>query len=172
MLSQKLKRGSITANLSVTRSSGAGGIRVNREALAVVMKLANDLAAEIEAAPPRIDGLLALKGVLESGEEAPEEGARERQMTALHAGFESALAGLAAMRQSEGARLDVVLKERLDEIALCIFGRVRSSTAYLHAVETALRQSWSLYSGPAVTEAEPRPQHSAELETAPIGADT
>src|ERR1700744_4758919 len=122
VLSQKLKRGSITANLSVTRSGGTGGLRVNREALAVVLKLANDLAAEIEAAPPRIDGLLALKGVLESSDEAPEEGAREQQIAVLNAGFETALSGLAVMRLSEGARLEQVLNERLDEIATLVKG--------------------------------------------------
>jgi uncharacterized protein (TIGR00255 family) len=117
LVTQRLKRGSISANLSVARAGGAGNIRVNREALAVVIRLANELAAEVEAAPPRIDGLLALRGVLESGDEAPDEAARERQMKLLNDGFARALDGLAAMRLGEGMRLDAVLTERLDEIA-------------------------------------------------------
>ncbi len=119
-MTQRLKRGSISANLSVARAGGAGNIRVNREALAVVLRLANELAMEIEAAPPRIDGLLALRGVLESGDEMPDEAARERQMKQLNEGFAQALEGLAAMRLSEGARLDAVLAERLDEIAVLV----------------------------------------------------
>jgi uncharacterized protein (TIGR00255 family) len=82
-----------------------------------VLRLANELAHEVEAAPPRIDGLLALRGVLESGDEAPEEGARERQMKQLSDGFGEALEGLAMMRLGEGARLEAVLTERLEEIA-------------------------------------------------------
>ncbi len=115
--SQKLKRGSVTANLSVVRPAGAGGLRVNRDALAMVVKLANELAAEVEAAPPRIDGLLALKGVLESGDEMPDEAARERQGKLMSASFDRALEGLAKMRFGEGARLEDVLAERLSEIA-------------------------------------------------------
>ena len=118
--SQKLKRGSVTANLSVARAGGAGGLRVNRDALAMVLKLANDLAAEVEAAPPRIDGLLALKGVLESGDEMPDEAARERQGKLMSASFDRALEGLATMRWSEGARLEDVLAERLSEIATLV----------------------------------------------------
>jgi len=117
LVTQRLKRGSISAGLSVARAAGAGNLRVNREALAVVMRLANELAAEVEAAPPRIDGLLALRGVLESGDETPDEGARERQMKQLTESFAQALEGLAAMRLSEGMRLEAVLTERLDEIA-------------------------------------------------------
>ncbi|HXE28228.1 MAG TPA: YicC/YloC family endoribonuclease, partial [Stellaceae bacterium] len=120
LVTQRLKRGSISAGLSVARAAGAGNLRVNREALAVVMRLANELAAEVEAAPPRIDGLLALRGVLESGDEAPDEGARERQMKQLTESFAQALEGLAAMRLSEGARLEAVLTERLDEIAVLV----------------------------------------------------
>src|SRR5580698_4395457 len=46
LATQKLKRGSVTANLSIARGAGATSLKVNREALAVVLKLANDLAAE------------------------------------------------------------------------------------------------------------------------------
>jgi len=120
LVTQRLKRGAISAGLSVARASGAGNLRVNREALAVVLRLANELAHEVEAAPPRIDGLLALRGVLESGDDAPEEGARDRQMKQLSDGFAAALEGLAAMRLSEGARLEAVLSERLDEIAVLV----------------------------------------------------
>jgi uncharacterized protein (TIGR00255 family) len=120
LVTQKLKRGSTTANLQVVRAAGAASLRVNREVLAVVMRLANELAAEVEAAPPRIDGLLALRGVLESGEETVDEAARERQVTLVSEGFARALDGLAAMRLAEGLRLEAVLNERLDEIAALV----------------------------------------------------
>ena len=120
LVTQRLKRGAISAGLSVARAAGAGNLRVNREALAVVLRLANELAHEVEAAPPRIDGLLALRGVLESGDETPDEGTRERQVKQLNESFVQALEGLASMRLSEGARLEAVLSERLDEIAALV----------------------------------------------------
>jgi uncharacterized protein (TIGR00255 family) len=120
LMTQRLKRGSVTANLTVARAAGAGNLRVNREALATVLKLVHELANDVEAAPPRIDGLLALRGVLESGDETPDEGARERQLPSLNEGFARALEGLATMRLSEGARLEAVLSDRLDEIATLV----------------------------------------------------
>jgi uncharacterized protein (TIGR00255 family) len=150
LVTQRLKRGSISVNLSVARAPGAGNIRVNREALAVVVRLANEIAAEVEAAPPRIDGLLALRGVLESGDEAPDEGVRERQMKLLNEGFTQALEGLAVMRFSEGARLDTVLSERLDEIAVLVKGAEGAASTQPAAIKARLKELIA-----ALTEAVP-----------------
>lgn len=140
LVTQRLKRGSISAGLSVVRAAGAGNIRVNREALAVVVRLANEIAAEVEAAPPRIDGLLALRGVLESGDEAPDEGAREQQLKQLNEGFAQALEGLAAMRLSEGARLEAVLTERLDEIAVLVKDAEAAAATQPAAIKARIKE--------------------------------
>jgi uncharacterized protein (TIGR00255 family) len=150
LVTQRLKRGSISVNLSVARAAGAGNIRVNREALAVVVRLANEIAAEVEAAPPRVDGLLALRGVLESGDEALDEGARERQMKQLNDGFALALEGLASMRVSEGARLDAVLSERLNEIAALVKDAEGAAATQPAAIKARLKELIA-----ALTEAVP-----------------
>ena len=134
-LNQKLRRGSVTINLTLAKAGGAGSMRVNREALAAVTALARELAAEIEAAPPRIDGLLALKGVLETAEEATDDATRERQLGLLTTSFERALASLQAMRLNEGGRLEAVLEARLAEIA----GLVRSAEASAAAQPGAIK---------------------------------
>jgi uncharacterized protein (TIGR00255 family) len=166
LVTQRLKRGSVTANLSVARGAAAANLRVNREALALVMRLANELASEIEAAPPRIDGLLALKGVLESGDEAVDEGARERQMKLLGEAFERALAGLATMRLGEGARLEAVLAERLGEIAALVKQAEGAAATQPAAIHTRLKELIA-----ALTEAMPalpeeRLAHEAALVVA------
>jgi uncharacterized protein (TIGR00255 family) len=63
-LARRFRRGNFSAALTVTRTAPAA-IRINRETLAQLIGLMNELAGEIEAAPPRIDGLLALRGVVE-----------------------------------------------------------------------------------------------------------
>jgi uncharacterized protein (TIGR00255 family) len=166
LVTQRLKRGSISVNLSVARAAGAGNIRVNREALAVVVRLANEIAAEVEAAPPRVDGLLALRGVLESGDEALDEGARERQMKQLNDGFALALEGLASMRMSEGARLDAVLSERLNEIAALVKDAEGAAATQPAAIKARLKELIA-----ALTEAVPalpeeRLAHEAALVVA------
>ena len=166
LVTQKLKRGSITANLSIARAAGAAGLRVNREALAVVVRLANELAAEVEAAPPRIDGLLALRGVLESGEETVDEAARERQLKLLNEGFARALDGLSAMRLEEGRRLDAVLKERLDEIAALVEDAEGAAATQPAAIRARIRELIAvlLESVPALPEE--RLAHEAALVVA------
>jgi uncharacterized protein (TIGR00255 family) len=116
-LAQRLKRGAVSVTLTLAKATAVGGVRVNREALAQVVALAQELVADGKAAAPRADGLLALRGVLESGEDVEDEARRERRQAALVASFERALEGLAAMRAAEGERLIPVVVARLAEIA-------------------------------------------------------
>jgi uncharacterized protein (TIGR00255 family) len=116
-LAQRLKRGAVSASLAVTRGAGLAGIRVNRDALAAVLAIAREIAGEVETVPPSLDGLLAIKGVLESDDAPEDESSRERRQSALLAGWEDALGRLASARLAEGARLEPVLAARLTEIA-------------------------------------------------------
>jgi len=140
LLSERLKRGSVTANLSIVRSTSGANLRVNRAALEQVLSLARELQREVGATPPSTDGLLALKGVLESGEEDgldPE--ARARREAALLAGCRRAVDELAGMRRAEGARLDAVLCERLDEIAGLVAAAERTAALQPEAVRARLK---------------------------------
>jgi uncharacterized protein (TIGR00255 family) len=139
-LGQRLKRGAISATLSITREAGAGGgLQVNRAALDQILALAEELTGRIEAAPPRLDGLLALRGVLEPSpeEEAPE--ARETLGAAFLAGWEIALARLVEMREAEGARLADVLRERLAEMSALAAAAEASAAAQPDAIRARLR---------------------------------
>jgi uncharacterized protein (TIGR00255 family) len=137
---QKLRRGSVTANLSVTKAPGAAGLRINREALDAIMGLARALTEEYrDIAPPRIDGLLALKGVIESAEEIPDEAVREKQLGLLAASFERALASLVTMRIEEGARLKRALAARLTEIAGFVDQAETSASAQPAAIKARLK---------------------------------
>lgn len=128
-LAARLRRGNVAVSLTVTRSAAGGGLRVNREALAQVLALMRELEGEIEAAPPRLDGILALRGVLESGDAIEDEATRERLDAALLASWEKALAALETMRQAEGARLLPVIEARLQEIAGFVADAERSAAA-------------------------------------------
>jgi uncharacterized protein (TIGR00255 family) len=134
-LTQRLKRGALTASLSVTRPAGAGGVRINREVLAALLAVAREVADGYETAPPRLDGLLAIRGVIETGDESEDEATRERRHAALLANWEEALRRLAEMRLAEGGRLELVLEARLGEIA----GFVAAAEATAAAQPAALR---------------------------------
>lgn len=140
-LGQKLRRGAVTAGLTITKGSGGGALRLNRDALAAVIALARELTAEIpNAEPPRIDGLLALKGVIETAEEIQDDATRARQVALLTAGFERALNELVVMRAAEGRRLESVLATRLDEIAALVREAERSAAAQPAAIKARLRE--------------------------------
>ena len=138
-LAQKLKRGALSVTLTVTRGASPGGVRINREALEQVVATSQALVAEGRAALPRADGLLALRGVLESGEESEEEAERERRQAALLTTWEKALDGLVAMRRSEGARLIPVLEARLAEIAHLVAAAEDSAAVQPEALKLRLR---------------------------------
>src|SRR2546430_12897769 len=76
-----------------------------------------DVAERIDAAPPTVDGILGLKGVIEVIDEDEREEDRRAGEAAVIAGFRTAVAGLSDMRQREGEALGAVLRGRLDEIA-------------------------------------------------------
>jgi uncharacterized protein (TIGR00255 family) len=114
---ETLARGTVYANLTVKRADAAPVIRVNEDVLASVMKVAADLSAKLAAPPPTVDGILAIKGVLEVSEPDESEAERQTAENAILKAFDQALAGLVQMRRREGTSLQQILGARLDEIA-------------------------------------------------------
>jgi uncharacterized protein (TIGR00255 family) len=114
---EMLARGTVYANLTVKRTDAAPVIRVNEDVLTSVMKVAADLSAKLAAPPPTVDGILAIKGVLEVSEPDDTEAERQAAETAILKAFDLALAGLIEMRRREGTTLQQILVSRLDEIA-------------------------------------------------------
>jgi uncharacterized protein (TIGR00255 family) len=139
LLAEQLQRGALSVSLSATRASTAGAVRVNREALALVTALAAELVEQHGAAPPRADGLLALRGVLESGEVEEADDVRERRHAALLASAREAVERLVAMRREEGARLGAVLAARLDEIEALTVAADATATMQPEAIKARLK---------------------------------
>jgi uncharacterized protein (TIGR00255 family) len=114
---KSLVRGTVYANLTVKRDGAAPAVRVNEPVLEAVLQTMRDIAGRIDAQPASLDGILAIKGVVEVTEEAENEEERQAAEQAVLADFDAALAALVAMRRTEGAALQRVLRTRLDELA-------------------------------------------------------
>ncbi|KAB2873215.1 MAG: YicC family protein [Pseudorhodoplanes sp.] len=112
-----LSRGNIYANLAVTREGAAPVVRVNEPVLAAVLAAMNSLAGRIDARPPRLDGVLGLRGVIDIVDEEESEESRRAAEAAIVASFEAAVGELNAMRRHEGEALGALLTARLAEIA-------------------------------------------------------
>jgi uncharacterized protein (TIGR00255 family) len=112
-----LARGSVYGTLTVERQGVPPVVRVNEPVLNAVVATLKDLSGKVDAEPPRLDGILTLKGVIEVIDEDEREEDRRAAEQAVVAGFDQAVGELAAMRRREGAALGHVLTQRLKEIA-------------------------------------------------------
>ena len=111
-----LSRGTVYANLNVKRANAISAIRINEDVLASIVRVAGVLAGKIDAVAPSIDGLLAIKGVIEVVEPESDETEDKAAKAAVASAFERALASLVEMRKREGVTLGQILSQRMDEI--------------------------------------------------------
>jgi uncharacterized protein (TIGR00255 family) len=113
---QLLARGTVYGTLTVERQGVAPVVRVNEPVLAAVLATLKGLSGRVQAAEPRLDGILALKGVIEVLDEDEHEEERGAAEVAVIAGFGATVAELVGMRRREGKVLGQVLTQRIKEI--------------------------------------------------------
>jgi uncharacterized protein (TIGR00255 family) len=112
---KRLARGTCFASLSAQRA-GAGDVRINRPALDALVAALADIPASVNLQPASLDGLLAVRGVVEVAEPNEDEAGTRVLHADLRAGFAATLDALVAARRQEGAALREVLVERLDRM--------------------------------------------------------
>ncbi|HTT85472.1 MAG TPA: YicC/YloC family endoribonuclease [Rhizomicrobium sp.] len=137
---ERFRRGNIQAVLTLEPQEGARGLRIDTAALAEAVKLAKEISAQTGLAPARVDGLLALKGVIVQEEplavDAPARAARDASiLESLSFAFDS----LARARAMEGAKLGDVLTRTADEIGRLIEDARRLAAAQPQAIRDRLQ---------------------------------
>jgi uncharacterized protein (TIGR00255 family) len=137
ILAKRFRRGNFSATLAITRTAPAV-VRVNREALAQLVALMSELAGEIEAAPPRLDGLLALRGVVETVDDEDDAVLEDRRLAVLGS-WTTALDRLATARAEEGARLAVLLHGQIEEMLALVHDAERCAAAQPAAIRERLQ---------------------------------
>ena len=116
LIGKMISRGSLTLNLSVEREGAGGDLLINRQALATVLSAIDELSGRVPAAPPSLDGILGLKGVLEQRDRPMAADAEEALAAAILDGASQALVDLVLARRHEGSQIAAILRDRLDEI--------------------------------------------------------
>lgn len=117
LASERFKRGSIQAQLSFETGDPARALRIDPAALAAAVRIAREVAAETGLAPARVDGLLALKGVIVQDDVLPIEApARALRDAAIIETLAIAFDALARARASEGTKLHAVLTAHIADI--------------------------------------------------------
>ena len=116
-IGRAVTRGSITLTLEVDRTTAGAEIVVSEQALETVLAALDRLAHRIEGQAPRLDGILALKGVLVEHAHSPAAGAEEQLHAAIVDVVDRCLAELVSARRSEGDHLAAIVSSHLDTIA-------------------------------------------------------
>jgi uncharacterized protein (TIGR00255 family) len=122
------RRGNVTVQLSPAQNGQRiAGFRINAELVRAYLDAARALDAG-SYAPPTLDGILSLPGVIERNE----GGMPDLQAPDLLRSFDAALAGLGVMRREEGGRLAVAVLALLDLLA-----ELRDQASSLAALQPA-----------------------------------
>src|SRR4051812_37555425 len=94
----RFQRGQLTVGVQAKRSEGAGSVRVNVEQLERYLAIGAPYVADGRAAAGRLDGLLALRGVIEAEDAGLEAEALAELEAAMAASIGAALDELAGAR--------------------------------------------------------------------------
>ena len=132
-------RGTISVALDLKRARAAPSLRVNEAALGALLALQTALGARVDQAPPRLETLLGVRGLIEEVEaDAPTDD--EALPAALLASFERALDGFADARRGEGSRLAAVVGGHVDAIARLTEEAARLSALQPDAIAARLKR--------------------------------
>lgn len=138
-MGRHLKRGNVQATLTLDRERAASTVRVNEQALATIIDAMRKLGERIELMPPRPEGVLALKGVLETADVEDDNADQEALEKHLVSSFGEAAARLARARDEEGAKLQSVLEEQVNAIERLTKEAAASPAASVEALRVRLK---------------------------------
>jgi uncharacterized protein (TIGR00255 family) len=153
---ERLKRGNLSVTLTADDRQAAPAFRINEAALAQIGGLLEGLKGRIDAAPPRLDGLIGLKGVLEIEERQLSPEAGERRIQAMQADFLTCLADLQQARLEEGRKLAAITRQHLGEIERLGKAAAASAAAQPAALRERLARQIAELLPPIVTLPEER----------------
>ncbi len=108
-------RGNCQINLTVQREASGARARLNESMLADVATIVERARSLVDAPRPALDGLLAIKGVIEyeEPEDEPDAEARNKE---LMKDLDRVLEDVVAARIAEGSHLSAAIQEQIDEI--------------------------------------------------------
>ena len=116
-LSKLFSRGNITVGLTLKRSGADAGYKINEGHLKAMLDVAKSIQAVTpDAASLSIDGIMALRGVIEADDDDMDEATRVDLDKKLLNSLDIAAKALVANRAEEGAQLSVVLTEFIDKL--------------------------------------------------------
>jgi len=152
---ERFLRGAFQVSLTIEPREAERGLVVDAAALAAAVRIAREVAAETGLAPARVDGLLALRGVIVADEPVvlADPVARAHRDAAILESLASALDKLVKERCSEGAKLAAVLSAQIDDVERLVGEASRLAAVQPAALRARLdAQLKELLEGASVSE--------------------
>ena len=112
----RFQRGNLSIGVQAKRSEGAGGVRINLEQVERYLTLGAPFVADGRVTAPRLDGLLALRGVIEVDDAGINPEVQAEIEAAMIVTIGQALDALGAARSQEGGALLPILSGQVDRI--------------------------------------------------------
>jgi uncharacterized protein (TIGR00255 family) len=148
----RFQRGQLTIGLQARRSEAAQAVKVNIEQLERYLTAGAPYVATGMAAPPRLDGLLSLRGVIEAADATDDPEAQAELEAAMAASIGAALDALQQARRGEGDALFGVLNGQLDRIAELVSQADGLAGGQPAAIKERFARRMSELAGDAVSE--------------------
>jgi len=115
----RFQRGQMNLTLSVNSAAAKAGVSLNQDVLDVYLAAGRRLVDAGDAVTPSVDGLLALRGVIEASGDERAELTTESE-AALAADLGALFEALKTAREAEGRALEAILKGHLGAMAASV----------------------------------------------------
>lgn len=140
-LAKRLGRGTCYATLTLHRESSTTQVRINQVLLRALVASLAEVPVEGNIQPASLDGLLAVRGVVEVTDTTDDEAVLAAVGAAALASLDQALDDLVSTRITEGASLGEVLDARLDAMQRLTDAAEATPGRKVEAVRARLQQS-------------------------------
>jgi uncharacterized protein (TIGR00255 family) len=148
----RFQRGQVTVGVQAKRSEGAGAVRINLAQLEKYIEAGAPFVDDKRVKPARLDGLLALRGVIEAEDAGLDAEAHAEVEAAMAASIAVALDGLLAARREEGAALTPVLGGQVDRIGVLAAQARETAAGQPVAIKARFEARLKELAGEAATE--------------------
>ncbi len=143
MLGAVIIRGTVHVGFELTRQESAPDVRINEDLLKQLSEKLGKAARQAGLLPPSMDALLAVRGVIETIDQPDDEATQSALVADILASLETTIVSLCASRQTEGAVLLSVLRERIKSIATLVHDAEKLPSRQADSIKERLRQQIS-----------------------------
>ena len=145
----RFQRGQVNVGLTAKRSESGGAVRVNLDQLERYLSIGDELLARGKVSLPRLDGLLALRGVTETDTVTDDPERVALVEAAMTASLIAALDSLLASRLEEGQALAAILSGLLARIEGLVADADRVAEGQPAAIQSKFARRMSELAGEA-----------------------